>query len=141
MIKRLGPSHEYDVLASLFYADTGYIAPGKDAPAAFGRDEDEIAAARALWPVWVRGDALSAALADIERLKTKLGDAVETAARFELQRDGMREALRRLADEPCEGSWTDEAGDGYLTCEEVDADPEETCTGCTARRALAGGRR
>ena len=49
----MNANERFEYMADLFYRQTGFMAPGKDSPAAFGvTDDDERMEA---WKVWVEG--------------------------------------------------------------------------------------
>lgn len=49
----MNANERFEYMADLFYKQTGFMAPGKDSPAAFGVTDDE--ERLKVWKSWVEG--------------------------------------------------------------------------------------
>lgn len=122
----LSSSDRYEILADLYCAQFGELAPGKDRPAAAGSQSDEDRRANNdRWSEWLTG-----------RFQHPLERALEKIHRMQSSRDlhaEMLEMLRRYARECAECN-----GEGIRELPPADSRPDcpVECSDCGDIRAL-----
>jgi len=96
------PMYAYEEAATQFYKDTGFMAPGKDMPAAFGGGADYDESRQGAWRVWLAERTQATALSMSNAL-----EAMEEYGRKDAELEQKLAATEEMAHNNLKGAYAE----------------------------------